>query len=429
MFREDFLWGVSTAATQIEGGYQADGKAPSIWDSLSEGKIANDENCHHACNHYYKYKEDIQLLEKIGVNSYRFSINWSRVIVDENGTINEHGLQFYRNIIDELVKRNIQPILTLYHWDLPMWAHEKGGWKNPQIVEWFCHYTKVIAENFSDKVNYWVTFNEPQCFVVSGYISGWHAPFLKLSKQEIESVARNVMLAHGEAVQIIRKLSKRKVSIGFSSMNSCYLPVDNTENSIREAYQRNFEETDAPSVAYWSDPIVLGKRAQGQDFLSDDDLRVICQPLDFYAYNIYQPKYDKENPAYYTGMPKSGLGWYIVPECMYWSAKFYHERYKLPILISENGMANWDLVSEDGKVHDAQRIEYLKGYLQNLKKAADEIEIIGYQYWSFLDNFEWAMGYDARFGLVYVDYRNDARTLKDSAYYYSEIIKTNGGDL
>ncbi len=429
-FKKGFFWGTATAASQIEGAYLQDGKSLSIWDGLPfDGRVKNNENANVACDHYNRYREDIELMKEIGVNSYRFSINWARIISDSQGTINQKGLEFYENLVDGLLKADIEPMITLYHWDLPMWAHNRGGWKNPEIIECFLHYVQVVVSALSDRVRYWITFNEPQCFVEYGYGWGAHAPFEKNSRTEVDKIARNVMLAHGKAVSLMRKIGKQPLKITFSPANYTTCPRYDSKEEIERAKEKTFNDLNVDSVAYWSDPIVLGKRSIGQDFLSDEDLKIICQPLDFYSYNIYHSTRDNENERFFVGMPKTALGWPITPECLYWSAKYYYERYHLPIMVSENGMANIDFVMSDGHVHDPQRIDFIKTYLQALKKAREEVEIIGYQYWTLMDNFEWAQGYDARFGLIYVDYRTGKRTLKDSAYYYRDVIKSNGENL
>ncbi len=427
MFKDNFLWGAATAATQIEGAYLQDGKVPSIWDDLSFGRVRYNETCHNACDHYNRFREDVALLKQIGVNSYRFSVNWSRIVVDEKGTVNQKGLQFYGELIDLLLQEGITPLLTIYHWDLPMWAYDRGGWKNPDCIDWFVDYTRILIDAFSHKVKHWFTFNEPQCFVALGYRDGVHAPFEKLPLPQVYKIARHVMLAHGKAVKAMREAAKQPLCIGFASANSCHCPVEDTPQSIEAARERTFRGEDPFSIAFWSDPIMLGKRTSVQDFLSDEDLKIICQPLDFYAYNTYSAALLPEQ--HHSGMPKNTLFWTIRPECMYWSVRFYAERYQVPLLVSENGLANLDYVMSDGRVHDTNRIDFLKQYLASLKRAAAEYDVMGYLYWSFMDNFEWAEGYDIRFGLVHVDYPTQKRTLKDSAAYYREIIRTNGRDL
>ncbi len=427
MFKKDFLWGAATAATQIEGAWLQDGKVPTIWDELSFGRVRYNETCHDACDHYHRYREDVALLKQIGVNSYRFSVNWARIVTDEKGTVNEKGLAFYNDLIDLLLAENITPLITVYHWDLPMWAYDRGGWKNPKCIDWFVEYTAILIKAFSHKVKYWFTFNEPQCFVALGYRDGVHAPFEKQPLPQVYKIARHVMLAHGKAVMAMREHARQPLHIGFVSANSVHCPVDESPESIEAARQRTFQGEDAFSIAFWSDPMVLGKRTPVQDFLSDEDLRIICQKLDFYAYNTYSGALLPQQC--YSGMPKNTLFWTVCPECMYWSVKFYAERYRLPMLVSENGLANMDYVLSDGRVHDANRTDFIRTYLTSLKKATEEFDVMGYLYWSFLDNYEWAEGYDIRFGLVHVDYRTQKRTLKDSAVYYGQVIRTNGSNL
>ena len=311
-----------------------------------------------------------------------------------------------------------------------MWLYNEGGFLNDKFPELFEKYTETVVNALSDKVGYWITFNEPQCFVSGGYESGWLAPFHKESACVIERITRNVMLAHGRAVKAIRKHAKIKAKIGFAPTASLIMPFSNDEKEIKRAYDMTFDAcAGAGRGGWWSEPIVKGVIPDNMKFLSKEDVKTICQPLDFYAFNIYRPENAYE--ARYDGMPRSALGWEIMPECTYWASKFYYERYGLPILVSENGFANNDFISDDGKVHDPLRTEYIKKHVENIKKAVVEgIEVIGYQYWSLMDNFEWAMGYDARFGLIYVDYKNDCkRTLKDSAYYYKKVALSNGEEL
>ncbi len=427
MFKPDFLWGAATAATQIEGAHLEDGKVPSIWDDLSFGRVRYNETCHTACDHYHHLEEDVVLLKQIGVNSYRFSVNWCRIVTDEKGAVNPEGIAFYNRLIDLLLEAGITPLITVYHWDLPMWAYDRGGWKNPACIDWFVEYATVLVKAFSDRVSFWFTMNEPQCFVALGYRDGIHAPFEKLPLPQVYKIARHVMLAHGKAVAAMRQAAKQPLKIGFASANSCACPADDTPEEIEAARQRTFQGEDPFSIAFWSDPMVLGRRTAVQDFLSDEDLAIICQPLDFYAYNTYSSALIPQQC--YSGMPKNTLFWTVYPECMYWSVRFYAQRYKLPMLVSENGLANMDYVTSDGKVHDHNRTDFLKTYLTSLKKAAAEFDVLGYLYWSFMDNFEWAEGYDIRFGLVHVDYRTQKRTLKDSALYYREIIRSNAERL
>lgn len=426
-FSKDFLWGASSAAYQIEGGWDADGKVPGIWDSLSSGHIKRGENGNNSAGHYFRYKEDVQNMKKMDLKAYRFSVSWPRVMAGRNH-VNPAGLAFYRNLVEELTEANIEPVLTLYHWDLPMWVHEYGGWESADIIGDFAEYTKVVAEALKDKVKYWITINEPQCFVGAGYMVGYHAPFLE-KPDKIKEIMRNVMLAHGRSVQVLREIVGEKAQIGFAPTGSGITPHD--EGDIETAKRKTYsEDGGVMSNVWWMDPIILGRIPAGfKDVISQEDIKTICQPLDFFGVNIYNSNnhQDPETHSVYMGMPKNSMGWPITDDVLYWMAKFHYERYGLPIFITENGMPNTDFIMRDGKVHDPQRIDFISRYLNALKKAVHEgIPVIGYLYWSILDNFEWVEGYDPRFGLIYVDYRTGKRIWKDSAYFYSEVIRSNG---
>lgn len=429
-FSKDFVWCVGGAAAQQDGGYLDGGKGLHIWDALSDGHIKNSDDCHVACDHYHRWQDDLKLLKEIGVNSYRFSISPARIYPSDEFTVNDQGVKFYIDLVNELEKLGIEPICTLYHWDLPLWLCNKGGWKTSLAVEWFERYTKTIVDAISDKVKYWITFNEPQIFVGHGYKTGEHAPFEKLPENDIINISRNVMKAHGKAVRAIRKYSKKNPQIGFAS--TCDILLPNENNNEDKAYETTFDisRNGVYNPAWWCDPMLAGKAPKGCDWLSESDLKEIYEPLDYCAYNIYRADIAKGYDYTYTGMPHTAIGWTVTKDCLYVSAKYMYKRYGLPIFITENGMANIDFVYEDGKVHDPQRSEYLKTHIRGLKKASDVgVPVIGYSCWSFMDNFEWAEGYDKRFGLVYVDYRTQERIVKDSAYTYRDIIKTNGENL
>ncbi len=433
-FQKDFMWGASSAAYQVEGAYDEDGKGPGIWDALSDGHVLYNENGNVACDHYHRYKEDVALMKQLGLKSYRFSVSWPRVMPGE-GVVNEKGLQFYSDLVDELIAAGIEPMVTLFHWNLPMWMHEKGGWENEEVAEQFAAYTEVVVEKLSDRVTWWMTVNEPQCFAGLGYVTGAHAPFYQ-KPEVLPAVTRNIMLAHGRAVQTIRRCAKKPPKIGLASTGNGVTPAENTPEAVEEA--RAYTYADRPNdyfgYAWWLDPMILGQVPSGlKDTVSEEDLQIIHQPLDFFGFNIYQSgNYEQDVPhsKWYSGLPRTSTAWPITPECMYWLVKFQYERYHLPVMITENGMANCDFVMLDGKVHDPQRIDFMQRYLRELKKAVEEgIPVLGYQYWSIMDNFEWAEGYNKRFGLVYIDYRTQERIPKDSASFYAEVIRTNGENL
>ncbi len=430
-FPKDFLWGAASAAAQIEGGWDEDGRTPSVWDLMPEGKISKNETCHVACDHYHHWREDVAIMKQLGLKAYRFSVSWSRVIPGP-GQRNEKGLEFYRNLVDALADAGIEPMITLFHSDLPQWSFEKGGWLSDETPDDFAFFARTVAEALSDKVRYWFTMNEPQCF---------HSDFLDLAGKKGDEAAaqaayRNILLCHGRAVRELRAAAKQPLKIGMVIMG---LPIEAVPGVLSEEQAFGLMASDAGGymgMTRWLDPLLLGSVPDSMaNVLSEDDMQIIHRPLDLFTVNAYGSVNFYSNPGrpnrlVYPGLPKSHIGMPIRPECLYYMAKFAWKHYHLPILFTENGFSNIDFVMRDGKVHDPQRIDYIHTYLTSLRRAIDEgIPVEGYLYWSILDNFEWFKGYDLRFGLVYVDYRTEKRTLKDSAYDYAEIIRTNGESL
>lgn len=435
-FPKDFLWGAASSAYQIEGACSEDGKGMSIWDSLSDSHIAHEENGNIACDHYHRYKEDISLMKEMGLKAYRFSISWSR-IVPEEGKVNKKGVDFYNKLVRELINSGIEPVCTLFHYDMPMWLYEKGGWFSGSIPYYFEQYVKIIVESLSDKVSYWITVNEPACFIGNGYITGKHAPFRQCpdsyhsskTVDEIARLSRNVLLSHGYAVQTIRRFAKKSPKIGMALNGHLFEPENPTKESIYQAEASTFDKDGLfDSINWWADPMILNViPPKMKPFISRSDSEIICQPLDFFGFNCYYSnnydKYTMLNGIGYPGMPRNSMGWPITPDALYWAARFIYAKYSLPVMITENGMSNLDFVMSDGRVHDPQRIEFMKLYIKGLEKAINEgIPVIGYMYWSILDNFEWDRGYDHRFGLIYVDYRTQKRIKKDSYYWYADMI-------
>ena len=431
-FPKNFLWGVSTSATQIEGAYDEDGKCLSIWDCLPKGKVKNNEDAKKACDHYHLYKNDVALLKELGVKCYRFSINMSRIMPFYE-QVNNRGLEFYSKLVDELLANGIEPMVTIYHWDLPFWLEEMGGWKNKKIVKYFEIYTKAVVEKLSDRVKYWISFNEPACFLFNGYVQGAHAPFIK-NPLLISKISRNFFYANAAVIRTIRNYAKQKPIIGLSFNCAAKVPVNESKEEIEKARKITFESKGGILANTWFlDPILAKKpvKAYGIYKVSQKTCDDCYENLDFIGINNYSPFSDytsKEKPIYeWSNM----LGWENNGKGLYWTIRFIHERYSKdkPIMVTENGLCLKDQL-EDEKVHDLERIRYLKEYLLNLERAIDEkIPVFGYSYWSFMDNFEWAEGYEPRFGLVYVDYENEKRIFKDSAYYYKDLINSNGAIL
>ncbi len=432
---EKMLWGAASAAYQVEGAYKEDGKGLGIWDVLSKGHVRHNDNGNVACDQYHRFREDIALMKQMNLQAYRFSVSWPRVCPEE-GVVNRKGVEYYVRLVDEILDHGMIPMVTLYHWDLPMWMHDKGGWAAEEVVEAFAEYTKIVVDALSKKVRYWMTMNEAATFVGAGYLEGVHAPFETQKPgsedyvQRVCVLTKHVLTAHGRAVGVIRERAKVQPMIGIAMDGRLYIPDTENETDIEAARERTFSrELDCHRINWWLDPICSGKyHPELEKRVSEAEKEMISQSLDFIGYNCYKANNwdDEEGPnsSVKPGMPRTAMGWAITKDALYWAVRFMFERYGLPVLISENGMANVDFVMSDGMVHDPQRIEYLKMYLEGLKRAADEgYPIIGYLYWSVLDNFEWAEGYDKRFGLIYVDYETQERIVKDSAIWYAGYIK------
>ena len=449
-FPKGFIWGGATSAYQIEGAAYEDGRGPSIWDVFCRkpGAVLQGESGDRACDHYHRYKEDVALMKSLGLEAYRFSIAWPRVLPRGRGATNQAGLDFYDRLTDEVLRSGITPYVTLYHWDYPLRLHEEGGWLTHESSDWFADYAAVVVDRLSDRVRHWFTFNEPQIFVGMGYQEGCHAPGDRLDFAMVLTIAHNVLLAHGKAVQTIRSCSKTAPRIGYAvAPHEVAVPASTSDFDIEAARQVFFAVTkkDCLNNTWWTDPVVFGRYpeegvnlfAKAVPSIGSNDMSIICQPLDFLGLNVYfGRKYcagrndAPEAVPLEPGQAYTSYHWPVVPESLYWAPKFYWERYKLPVIISENGMAGSDVLSPDGGVHDPERIDFLKGYLRELMRACkDGIDVRGYFLWSILDNFEWAAGYSQRFGIVYVDYQTQKRIVKDSARWYKEVIASNGAVL
>ena len=451
MFRDDFVWGVAASAYQIEGKEEGDGAGRMIWDAfIEEGRIADGKNAEVTCDHMHRYPEDFKLMRLLGIKAYRFSVNWSRIMPEGTGKVNEKAITLYRNMILSMKENGVTPYLTMYHWEFPQALQDRGGWLNEESIQWFGEYAKVVAENFSDICEYFITLNEPECFVGLGHLSGVHAPGKKLEYKETFQIAHNALRAHGQAVINLRKYAKRPIKVGYAPTCSMAYPESNKPEDIEAARKVLFSFYNPISnwtwnVAWFNDPVFLGKYPdvgleQFKEYLpeiTEDDMKLISQPLDFMGQNIYNGyiiRAGKDGEPEFVplpeGLPKTAAGWPVNPECLYWGIKFIYERYKLPIYITENGMSCHDIVSRDGQVHDPNRITFLDRYLSALQCASDEgVDIRGYFLWTFLDNFEWEKGFSERFGIVHVDFATQKRTAKDSAFWYQKVIETNGKTL
>ncbi len=448
-FPSNFTWGAATSAYQIEGAPDADGKGPSVWDRFTRrpGKVWNGCTGDLACDHYHRYAEDVAIMADIGLQAYRFSLSWPRILPDGVGRVNEAGLGFYDRLVDELLAKKITPWATLFHWDYPWELYCRGGWLHPDSPKWFSEYTAVVVDRLSDRVRHWMTLNEPPCFVGLGLQSGDHAPGDKLGLPEVLRAAHHTLLAHGRSVQVIRARAKTPPLIGWAPTGDVPVPATESASDIEAARERAFAVTDTSmwNPVLWLDPVYKGRYPEDGLRLwgdamprhSEADLALISQPLDWFGYNLYNGYRVRraedgsvqrlERPL---GAPLTHLYWNITPEVLYWGPKFWHERYGLPVVITENGCSGADWVHRDGQVPDPHRIDYTARYLEQFRRAAaDGVAAAGYFHWSLLDNFEWSEGYRQRFGLVHVDYPTGKRTPKSSARWYAEVIRSNGERL
>jgi beta-glucosidase len=447
-FSSDFVWGSATASFQIEGASKEDGKGLSVWDMMCrwDGKVKDAHHGDVACDHYHRMEEDVQLIKDLGIPAYRFSVSWPRVLPEGIGKINTAGLDFYDRLVDELLDKDIAPYLTLFHWDYPLALFQRGGWLNPDSPKWFEDYTEVIVRKLGDRVKNWMTQNEPQCFLGLGHRLGVHAPGMQYDWSEYLRAVHHAFLAHGRSVRKIREYCP-EAEIGWVVVASGKVPTDNSPEAIELARKAMFtpSKADFLNAAWFLDPVIKGEYPKAgleafgdamPDF-DDDDMAMMSPPIDYIGLNIYSGQVIEsdgnggwKNAKRPVGEPLTKFNWSVLPEVLYWSPKYIHERYQLPVMISENGLSCHDWVALDGQVHDQARVDFLNRYLRELKRAcSDGVDCRGYFQWSLLDNFEWAEGYRERFGLVHVDYETQKRTPKDSAFWYRKMIASNGADL
>lgn len=448
-FPADFLWGTATASYQVEGAWDEDGRGLSIWDVFCRkpGAVYEGHTGDVACDHYHRYREDVALMREIGIKAYRFSIAWPRIMPEGQGGVNEAGLGFYDRLVDTLLEAGIQPWATLYHWDMPYALYLRGGWLNPDMPNYFADYTRVVVEALGDRIRHWMTLNEPQVFIGMGLHEGKHAPGWTLDMSETLLAAHHALLAHGRAVQTLRAYSPQPCFIGAAPVGVTYIPATPAPEDVEAARTVMFsvEPGHIWNNTWWADPMLWGRypedglKAYGKaaPAFSAAEMETIAQPIDFYGANIYhalpvragaggRPEVLQHSP----NTPHTMMHWKVVESCLYWGTRFLYERYHKPIVVTENGISNMDWVALDGKVHDPQRIDYMARHLRHLKRAAEEgVPLWGYFHWSLMDNFEWQEGYRQRFGLIYVDYTTLKRIPKDSAWWYREVIRTNGENL
>ncbi len=441
-FPADFLWGAATSAYQVEGSPLADGAGASIWHRFSHtpGLVANGENGDVACDHYHRYEADIALMRELGLNAYRFSVSWSRIFPEGKGHINEKGLDFYRRLVDSLREAGIQPLITLFHWDLPAALDDRGGWLNRNIARWFADYASMMFRALDDRQPMWATLNEPWVVTDGGYLHGPLAPGHR-NWFETPIAAHNLLRAHGAAVEAYRAVGKGRIGI-VVNLEPKYPASDSKED--HDALMR----ADAYMNRQYLDPIFLGSYpkelpplfGEAWPSLPAADFDLIRQKIDYLGINYYKRGITKNNPnvmierAERINNPRAvytETDWEVFPQGLTDILVWVRDRYgKLPLYITENGAAFYDPPTADSSVDDPLRVDYLRQHLRAAREAIRKgVDLRGYCVWSLLDNFEWALGYSKRFGIIHVDFETQKRTLKASAKFYKEVIRSRGGNL
>jgi beta-glucosidase len=432
-----FLWGAATSSYQVEGAVAEDGRGPSIWDDLCRraGAIANGDTGDVACDHFHGWEHDLDIAKSIGLNAYRFSIAWPRVIPDGDGAVNERGLDFYSRLVDGCLERGIEPCVTLYHWDLPSALEAKGGWRVRATAEAFERYVEVVARRLGDRVTLWGTINEPFCVVDLGHRQGAHAPGARESDEIASRVLHHVMLGHGMGVRALRSALGDRAKIGWAHLTGVPEPLTDRGEHLTAA-----REGFAKANALYLDPVMKGSYPTDEWFVAGGegatiepgDMEIISQPVDWVGLNIYScwsiARGGVGTRAPEAHYPRTDMGWPIMPDCLHWGPRLFQDLYgEHPIFITEAGCAYPDAPNEYGEVEDYARVSYLRGHLRALQRAvAEGIPVRGIFIWSLLDNFEWAQGYAKRFGLVHVDFQTLRRTPKVSALWLREVIEDGG---
>jgi beta-glucosidase len=453
-FPEGFYWGVATAAYQIEGAWNEDGKGLSIWDTFAHtpGNIKNDDTGDVAIDHYHRYKEDVKIMKDLGANAYRFSVSWPRIFPEGTGQPNQKGLDFYSRLVDELKAAGIEPFATLYHWDLPQALQDKyGGWQSAETAKAFGEYAGYFAQHLSDRVSYFFTINEFNQVTAMGHLGfevtvqgklvRMHiAPGLTLEEGPLNQVRHHTILGHGLAVQAIRASGRADTKVGPAENMPHALPAIESPEHVKAA-----EKATRELNRYFFVPMLEGRydeaflTAAGKDApkFTDEEMRIIGAPLDFVGINVYLPSMlvmASDEPRGYRPVPfndshpKMFSAWHrLAPESQYWSPRLLHSIWKpKEIYITENGCAASDVVAADGEVYDSDRLTYLRnGMMWQQRATAEGIPLKGNFYWSAIDNLEWTDGFGTRFGLVYVDFETQQRTPKLSAAWFRESARRN----
>lgn len=446
-FPSDFIWGTATSAYQIEGASNEDGRGPCIWDTFCQqpGRVYTGESGETAADHYHRWREDVELMSQIGLKAYRFSVSWTRILPEGRGKINQAGVDFYSRLVDALLEKGITPYPTLFHYDLPQPLQDQGGWPRRETAQYFGEYAAVLGRCLGDRVDHWITHNEPMVTSFLGYLNGEHAPG-KRNPFAAFAAMHHLLLSHGLAVQALRSAAKMPLQVGIAlNLNPVYPATDSALDGKAAAL------TDGMGNRLFLDPILKGRypedlqamwlwrflersvRQAGKRGIHPDDLKIISTPLEFVGVNYYTRAVVRHHPiigSRQVRLPDAQYSqmWEIYPPGIYDLLVRLHEDYGHPnLIVTENGMPAPDPLTPDGQVHDEDRIRYLRDHMAQVHRAIQAgVPVSGYFVWSLLDNFEWVYGYSRRFGLIYVDFDTKERILKDSARWYSQVIKQNG---
>ncbi len=440
LFPRRFVWGVATAAPQIEGAAFIGGKGESVWDRFARlpGTIAGGDTLDTACDHYHRYNQDFALMRQLGIRHYRLSLAWPRIYPRGLGAVNQRGLDFYQRLIDSLLRHGITPWVTMFHWDLPQALEDRGGWRSRVVVEAFSIYADTIVKAYGDRVKNWITLNEIRCFTIQGYSGGGRAPGARENARTVNQTMHHALVCHGHGVRAVREHGGRGARCGLTDNCDTVIPVTEDAGDIAAA-RACFVEANQPIL----DPIYRGHYAPAylrrcgtnRPVVTKGDFDLISQRADFLGLNIYsglfvrrgsdgRPEIIKPSASY----PRTDSSWlHLVPRALYWAPRMAAEAYgEKNIYITENGCGYDDDAVRDGECNDLHRVEFLRSYLRELHRAiGDGAPVRGYFLWSFLDNFEWDDGYRRRFGIVHNNFKTQRRTAKLSAHWYASVIAAN----
>lgn len=439
-FPTDFIWGSATASYQVEGAYNEDERGLSTWDTFSHqpGRVEQGHNGNEACDHYHRTKEDIALMKELGLKHYRFSIAWPRIMPDGEGEVNQKGLDFYSTLVDDLLSAGIEPLVTLFHWDLPQALQDKyGGWKSKEVSQLFAAYADVVTKALGDRVKRWTTINEIMCFTVLAHKEDRHAPGGKEPAAVVNQTVHNALLAHGLAMEVIRKnVPQAQVGLVENLLSPWPLMTEEVHiNAAKQAWREMNSLILFPLMTGKYDKEIYERQFGPLPEFSEEEMKIISAPMDYIGYNFYfgNPVRYADNKKGYElvklpkAHPRTDMDWEICPEALYWTLKYSKEFFgDIPVFITENGMAAPDQLEEDGSIQDIDRISYLRSHIKSCHRAIEAgVNLKGYYLWSLMDNFEWAYGYTKRFGIIHVDYETQKRIIKESGKYYSRVMANN----